>query len=515
MKHTVIKKWIIATLLTLITLVTVAIIGIKLQINQHIGAKTEKVDPSIFNIHSSPLAVTNVNVLSADCTKMLDSTTVLIKDNIIMRVAKNAIIPSEYKIVDGTGKYLIPGLNDTHVHLKNSKNDLLLYLANGITGVAEMFGSERHLKWREEAKEGSLSPYMYVSTVKIASKKGLMPKIESWFGARKNYTTVKKARNAIRNFKKQEYDAIKLSGNSESKIYYALVDEAKKQNIPIIGHLTPAVGLDDFYTRGQSQLAHVEEITKKTEADFGGLYHDNAEEYLDYLNQISDSIAIKLKENNIVVSSTIWLMESLPKQKFHLDSFIKEIELSYVNPGLVEGSQMAQGWLPGNNSYENLDIKNNLEKSKKSQFYWKTYVKAIHIMTKALIKNDVTIVTGTDANTTGVVPGFSLHDEFKSLYNCGMTNSQILYAATVAPAKWMQKNTGKIEIGHRADLVLLEKNPLEDIENTRTINAVITNGKLLDRTVIDEILQSIKDANNRSRKININRFINKNYTQQR
>jgi hypothetical protein len=282
----------------------------------------------------------------------------------------------------------------------------------------------------------------------------------------------------------------------------------KKQNIPIIGHLTPSVGLKNFYTRGQSQLAHVEEITKNTEAEFGGLYHDNAKEYLDYLTLKSDSIAIKLRENNIVISSTIWLMESLPKQKFELDDFIKTIKLEYVNPGLVEGSKMAQGWLPGNNSYEDLDIKNNSEKSKKSKIYWETYVKAIHIMTKALIKNNVIILTGTDANTTGIVPGFSLHDEFQSLYNSGMTNSQILFASTVAPSEWMKKNTGKVEIGYRADLVLLNKNPLEDIKNTKTMNAVIINGKLLDRKKLDKMLQSVKDANNGSRTINIDKFIN-------
>jgi hypothetical protein len=232
MKFTKIKKWSLYLLSTLIVISIVFCLGIKSQIKQHTGGKTELVNPSIFKISENSLAITNVSVLSTDCTQMIDSLTVLIKNGKITQVAKDTNIPKEYQKINGTGKYLIPGLNDTHVHLINSKNDLLLYLANGITGVAEMFGSKRHLKWRMQAKDGALSPNMYVSTVKIASAKGLMPKIESWFGARKNYTTVKKARNAIRNFKKQGYDAIKLSGNSESKIYYALVDEAKKTEHP-------------------------------------------------------------------------------------------------------------------------------------------------------------------------------------------------------------------------------------------------------------------------------------------
>jgi imidazolonepropionase-like amidohydrolase len=89
-----------------------------------------------------------------------------------------------------------------------------------------------------------------------------------------------------------------------------------------------------------------------------------------------------------------------------------------------------------------------------------------------------------------------------------MTNSQILFASTVAPSEWMKKNTGKVEIGYRADLVILNKNPLEDIKNTKTMNAVIINGKLLDRKKLDKMLQSVKDANNGSRTINIDKFIN-------
>ena len=434
---------------------------------------------------------------------MLDNLNVLIKNKKIIQISKEINIPNEYKIIDGTGKYLIPGLVDTHAHLHRSKNDLLLYLANGITHISEMFGTEKHLKWRKEAENGSLSPKIYVASRKLSSKKGLMPKIRSWFGSSPNYTTKNNARKAIIKFKEQGYDAIKLSSFLNAEIYYALTDEAKKQDIPTLGHLTYPVGLKGLYISGQSQLAHIEEITKATMHDFGGMDSSNTEEYLTYLKNNANDIAIKLKEVDMVVSSTVWIIESIPKQNFDIENFLKTIELEYQNPGEVEGSRLAKGWLPSNNSYENMDIKNDSELIKKHKLFWKTYVEAIHIMAKALVKHNVTIITGTDSNTAGVVAGFSLHDEFESLYKCGMTNSQILYAATVAPAQWM-----KSDVGHRADLVLLTKNPLDDIKNTRTINAVISNGKLLDRKVLDEILQSIKDANNKSRKVSIDRFIN-------
>lgn len=508
MKYSSIKKWTIRIFTALIIVSIISCLGIKSQLKHSSGGNTEIVDRTKFRVSDEPLAITNISVLSTDCTKMIDSLTVLVRDGEIVSLEKDSEIPNGYQLIDGTGQYLIPGLVDTHVHLKNSKNDLLLYLANGITLVYEMFGNEQHLEWRKEANEGALSPKIYVATRKLGSKKGVMPKIRSWFGSMKNFSNPTKARQAVRKFKEQGYDAIKLSTFLEKPIYNAIVDEAKKQNIPAIGHLTNEIGLEDIHTSGQTQLAHIEEITKSTMHAFGGLEYENTNEYLAYLKENCDAIAIRLRESKIVVSSTIWLMESLPKQKFDLDNFIKTIALEYSNPGQVEGSRMAKGWLPGNNFYEDLDIKNNPEVNKKSQLYWKTYVEAIHIMTKALANNNVTIIAGTDANAMCTVPGFSLHDELESLHNSGMTNTQVLYSATVAPAEWMQTNTGKIEPGYTADLVLLKKNPLVNINNTRTINAVIRKGKLVDKQQLDAILLSIKKANDRSRKQSIDTFLN-------
>ena len=503
MKRRSIKKWIIGTLLIIMVISIGSCIGVKSQINQHLGAKTEIVDSSIFRTLSTPIAITNINVLSPDCSKMRDSLTVLIKDGKIESVAKESIISDEYTLIDGTGKYLIPGLIDTHAHLKKSKNDLLLYLANGVTGIAEMFGTKQHLAWRKEANDGALSPKIYVATTKVGSRKGLMRKIKKWFGAQHNYTTVKKARKAVAKYKEQGYDAIKLSSFLNPEIYHAIVKEGKKQNIPTIGHLTYDVKLDDFYESGQTQLAHIEEITKSTMVAFGGLYTNNTEDYLKYLNENADAIAIKLKENKIVVSSTVWIIESFPKQKFDLDNFIKDIELEYVNPGIVEGSRMAKGWLPGNNSYENLEIKNDPERSKESKVFWDAYAKAIHIMAKALIKHNVTIIAGTDSNGACTVPGFSLHDELTSLNNVGLSNEQVLQTATRNAGEWMQNNTGIIETGYNADLVILNNNPLMDINNTRKIQSVIINGNLIDRSTLNKMLASVKNVNNRSRNVSI------------
>tara|TARA_R110002051_G_scaffold324635_1_gene422859 strand:- start:53052 stop:54620 length:1569 start_codon:yes stop_codon:yes gene_type:complete len=502
------KKWTLGVLLVLLTASIVSCIGIKSQIKQHTGGNTEIVDSSKFKISPSPLAIKNVSVLSADCSKMEDSLTVLVKNGKIVNVAKDVSITSEYKIIDASGKYLIPGLIDTHTHLQRSKNDLLLYLANGVTQILNNNSDQDNilLQWRKEAEEGSLSPRIYIAAGGMSSKKGFLQTLKTWFGDSKKYNTVKQGKKAVKKFKTQGYDAIKIY-NLDKEVYYAVVKEAKKQNIPTMGHLPPSADLSDLFITGQEQLAHVEEITKATMRQLNGLHSGNAREYLDYLNENADSIAIKLKVNSVTVSTTLFIIESIPKQNFELRNFLRSIELEYQNPGQIEGSFLAKGWLPGNNHYENLEAKNDPELMKNLKVFWTTYVEAMNIMTRSLVKNGVPLVVGTDSNGTGVVAGFSLHDELESLNEIGMSTKQVLKAATASPGEWMHSNSGKIEIGYTADLVLLDKNPLKDIRNSRAINAVITNGKLLDRLTLDKILQSIKNANNNSREINIDEFI--------
>lgn len=291
------------------------------------------------------------------------------------------------------------------------------------------------------------------------------------------------------------------------EMFKTTIEIAKENNIPVIGHI-PLVNLEAFYHSGQKEIAHIEEIAVKNMEDFGKSISKNPKEYINFLKARSNQIAKKLKENNISVTSTIALIESLPKQRFALKSRLKEIELEYTNPKIIEGTPLYKlGWLPGKNGYE-YDGDDEPEAKKRSLTFWKTYVEAIHIMTKALVDNNVEIMAGTDANVATMVPGFSIHNELESLSKFGMTNSQVLYSATVAPSSWMNSNTGKIKIGYDSDLVLLTKNPLEDIKNTKTIEYVFFDQFMIDKIHISTILKAIEDANNKNRNIEIDPYIN-------
>ncbi len=128
-------------------------------------------------------------------------------------------------------------------------------------------------------------------------------------------------------------------------------------------------------------------------------------------------------------------------------------------------------------------------------------------MTRALIDHQVTIMAGTDANVATSVPGFSLHEELKSLTKSGMTNAQALYSATVAPSVWMKTNTGKIKTGYCSDLILLTKNPLKEIDNTKTIAYVFFGKKTIDKIQIKTILKEVEKTNNENRKVKIDEYI--------
>jgi predicted metal-dependent TIM-barrel fold hydrolase len=477
------------------------------ELNKVLGKSTEVINISSIVKPSQTIQIKNANVLSEDCSHFIKNQDVIIKNGKIILLGENQLMDSTSIIIDGTNKYLIPGLIDSHVHLKESKNDLFLYLVNGVTYVREMAGRPIVLEWRKSIQKNGIGPRMFIASPPIYSESGLKGYYYRWTRQSINYSTKNDAQKEIKRIKEQGYDAVKMYGFVNPEMFKTTIEIAKEYNIPVIGHL-PLVNLETFYHSGQKEIAHIEEITVKNMDDFGKSISKNPKEYINFLKAHSDQIAKKLRENNICITSTISLIESLPKQRFALKSNLKGIELKYANPKIIEGTPLYKlGWLTGENGYE-YDGEDKPEARKLSLTFWNTYVEAIHIMTKALVDNKVPIMAGTDANVATIVPGFSLHNELESLSKSGMTNSQALYSATVVPSTWMKSNTGKIKIGYNSDLVLLSKNPLEDIKNTKTIEYVFFDKYRIDKIQIKTILKAIEDANNKNRNIKIDEYLN-------
>lgn len=503
-----IKKWAWRSLLVALVLAVASLLWADYQLNRFAGAYTEVVDPARFKLSTTGLtAITDVHVLSPDGSAMVGGQTVLFDQNGIISVNADARLPEAVVTIDGNGQYLIPGLIDSHVHLRQSPNDLLLYVANGVTQIREMSGNAAHLAWRDEIQKGRVGPRIFVASKKLVTWGWLKGHWVSWTRQNRiNITSPENVEATIQSLADAGYDAVKLGSHIHSKDMYRQINlAADEAGLPVIGHLPIAVGLPDLWRSGQSELSHIEEIVKALNAEFGYFDSQDADRFLDFVARRSDEVASRLADNGIAVTSTLSHIDRIPRQKLDLVDLLHETRLGYANPGQVEGTPLSRGWLPGDNSYQ---VGPGVDASELAaiRIYWTTWSEAQRIVLAALQDEGVQLMAGTDAGNAVTVPGFSLHDELKALTEAGMRPSQSLRSATAVPADWMQIRAGRILPGYRADMVLLRKNPLQDIENTSTIEAVVLDGHLIDRGQLDAMLDAVKGANDRSRSMDIGRF---------
>ena len=478
------------------------------------GGLTRKVDFKQFNTPGQSIYIENVNVLSVDGAGFVANQTVHIENGLIVSIDTVFTNSKEAMHIDGGGKFLIPGLIDSHVHLFKSPNDLLLYVANGVTEIREMIGEEDHLKWRQEIRNGSVGPDMYVASPRLGSFGQIEGWWMQWTQGFDNIRDAKEAEAMVKAYAAQGFDAVKVYSYLNKESYEAINKVAIAQGMDVVGHVPFSLELDDVLSANQSEIAHVEEIMNAFRRAFGKFNtQEGANEFLSYVDKRSKEVAPMFIENSVSVTTTVWLTQSFVRQKFELEKVLKEIALEYENPGISEWDEMIPqglGWLPEVNRYK---LPENMSANEREwqKIFWNTYGQACQIILKNLADSGVSIMAGTDANLPPTVPGFSLHDELMAMNEAGMSAVQVLQSATAIPAEWMGSNTGKIKVGYKANLVLLEKNPLDDISNTRSINMVIHNGKLFDKAILNKMLEAVKDANASSRKKDIDQFTTYGY----
>ena len=220
------------------------------------GALTERVDHNQFEPQKGVFAIANVNVLSESGDKFLTGQTVTINNGLIETIDSIPSISDQYTIIDGSDKYLIPGLIDAHVHLFKSPNDLLLYVANGVTEIRELIGERDHLKWKQQIENGRIGPKMFVATPRLGS----FSKMEGWFMEQSqgfiNVPDAASAQQTIKRLHNEGYQGVKIYSQLNKESYIAIAKTAKELGMPIFGHIPWAVSYDDVYNNGQSGIAH-------------------------------------------------------------------------------------------------------------------------------------------------------------------------------------------------------------------------------------------------------------------
>ena len=401
-------------------------------------------------------------------------------------------------IVDGKDKYLIPGLWDMHEHMMRNKwymSQMPLLRANGITGFREMWGDlEIANSVRSQIKKDILPHFRFTASGHILDGK------TPFWGGSIPVATEEKAIQIVDSLVREKADFIKVYSFLAPHVFHAIADRCKEKNISFAGHVPHRVWLTDASEAGMASMEHLygflieacsdrdsamtltrqsaiafekgdKEERKKINRLFYSLVLENFSEVR------LRSIAQTLKKNNTHIVPTL---VTLRGEYFTNDtSFTKDPRLKYMSKETLDY------WAE---TKEN-DMKENTESD------WENKRKRWQIeqqIMRILISEQVPIMAGTDADNPYAFPGFSLHDELALYVECGMTPLEALRSATIVPIEYlkMTDSLGAIKKGKLADLVLLEGNPLENIRNTRKINAVIANGKLYGREYIESVLKN-------------------------
>jgi tetratricopeptide (TPR) repeat protein len=407
-----------------------------------------------------PAAFVHVNVIPMNGERVLENQTVVVNGDRIVQIGpvESVKIPAGVQRIEAQGKYLIPGLVDAHVHLE-SQTEFTLYLANGVTTVFNLDGRPAHLVWRKQVASGQVLGPTIFSTGPIFHQK-------------------RTAEEDVRLVDEQAaagYDAIKVYNEVSKEEYPALIAEAKRKNMLLMGHVARGPGFVATLQAGQS-IAHLEELVytnfNPTDIDdFDHLVLDDSK---------IPGIAKQVKDAHIYLTATLDNFARIVQQATDLDTFLKNPELRYVAPWTLDN------FSPANDRY-----KNRFEP--RQYDILRAALATQRKLLKALSHDGVPLMTGTDATEVGPISGFGLHHELQEFVQDGLTPYQALQAATTHPAAYFRQSAefGTIETGKRADLILLDASPLRDITNTQKIAGVMVRGRWLDEPTLSSRLDAV------------------------
>jgi hypothetical protein len=421
------------------------------------------------------------------------------------------------QLVDATGKFLIPGLWDMHVHWYDAQY-LPLFIANGVSGMRIMWGTPGHFKQREEIAKGSLiGPRMIIASPVIDGPRPV------WAGSI-SVGNEAEARQVVRHVKEMGYDFVKVYQLLPREAYFAIADESRKQGIPFAGHIPSSISATEASNAGQRSVEHLggkglgilltcsnkeEELRKDREKAFEGFSREQPQ--LEGFRSFHKKLLETYDEEKasalfaLFVKNSTWQCPTLTvlRSDSFLDdnNFTNDPRLKYMTEAERESWELKNNPFASSNTAEDWAIEK------------KVYHKDLEIV-GAMRRAGVELLAGTDVLNPFCFPGFSLHDELGLLVEAGLTPMEALQAATYNPAKFLglTDSLGTIDTGKIADLVLLEADPLEDIGNTKKITAVVIGGKYFPKPSLDEMLAKIEILANQMRWTPLSRHFRRSLT---
>jgi len=443
----------------------------------------------LFLAHGSDFLIRNVTVVDVVTGRELPNHAVWIHNGQIAAVGERTGAPAAAAIVNGTGKYLIPGLWDMHVHLWYREHQFPLFLANGVTGVRDM-GSDLNWvnHWRDEIKAGKLlGPRIQTCGPPVDGQPSGDSKLPVLVVRNPN-----EARATFDRLDGMDVDFVKVLSNVPRDAYFALIERARKWYIPVAGHVPYSVSLLEAIDARQKSVEHMtgvllacskhEDNQRKRlllaleKNDFRLYEKINAEILSSFDAKKAEELFERMArfDTREVPTLTMLRREMFPDEKDprsspHLKYVAEDIRKSWIDPGETE-APMAEST---------------------RSLLAAQYAKLCELLLQ-MKRAGVKIMAGTDTGDPYTFPGYDLHRELELLVAAGLTPLEALRSATSEPAAYFgaEESTGSIQKGMAADLLLLAADPLADIRNTQKIEGVFVDGKYLSKARLAAMLVS-------------------------
>jgi imidazolonepropionase-like amidohydrolase len=453
------------------------------------------------------IAFTNVNLIPMTSETVIENQTVLVSGSDIIDIgpADELEIPRGAQVIDGKGAYLMPGLADMHAHTRISTGQwaqpwedpkiwpvhpLNLYLANGVTTIRDLNAQDEPGTYPRQLQEDiragrRVGPTIYTSGEKLDG------------------SPLEDPEGLVRQNHERGYDLLKLYSFLSVDDFQAVMREAKKLGLYTAGHIPYSVGLEGVLSAGMDEIAHVEELdweffefdrSRQLQPDewfpiliqavLQELDLSSSNYFTDFEseNQLKlEKIANQLRTAGVSVCTTVNIAEIMWLKQFHPDAFLARPENRFLDPKYLETVRQGK-------EYQQSECRGIEDICAIKYDFDRWILRGLHAV-------GVQLLLGTDAlGGIGIVPGFSVHDELRILVENGFTPYEAIQTGTVNAAKVVERMTGEgdfgtIEIGKRADLILVSENPLEDITTIREPLGVMAAGKWFSAEQLSELIE--------------------------
>lgn len=434
-----------------------------------------------------PIAFVNVSVVPMDTERVLPGHTVVVRGDriVVMGPSRTTLVPDAAVRIDGSGRFLMPGLADMHTHVMHDRRPefMIFYLANGVTTIrcpGENFGGE--LATRDRLNAGDiLGPRMYTAGKVID---GDPPAFPGRPGGAPVATPDAGRREVVRQHA-AGVDFIKTYEFLTDETFAAIADAARELQIPLIGHTPQYVGPETALRLGLSSVEHMETISawfQRDDSPYARLedrvgllrsgYADGVDSllwrHIDITKVRDVARQIAAAGASFVPTLTAYQNDLLPGE---LDARLRRPEMRYIADGTIAA------WQESNYTPDNVRVMREV---------WEQRVRAVRVFHE----EGVHLLLGTDAPVAFTVPGWSVHQELANLVSAGLTPYEALRTATANPARWLKQDerSGTVAVGKQADLLLVRGNPLDAVANVSEPLGVMTRGRWLPRAELDRLL---------------------------